>query len=92
MKKRAIIFLLMPLLLTACVHNNGKTSTPGGNSEAPNTSEGGGGDQSIAPSGEGDEYDAWLNSWSQPNHLYFHYNRGDKGGYIAQLPAHAVWY
>ena len=82
MKKRAIIFLLMPLLLTACVHNNGKTSTPGGNSEAPNTSEGGGGgEQSIPQGGDADEYDAWLNSWSQPNHLYFHYNRGDKGGY-----------
>ena len=28
-----------------------------------------------------DEYENWLNSWSQPNHLYFHYNRGSKGGY-----------
>ena len=28
-----------------------------------------------------EQYDAWLNSWSKPNHLYVHYNRGDKNDY-----------
>ena len=84
MKKRSIIFLLIPLLVTACVQNNGKTSNSqqgGSSGETPNTSESGGGNTSIAPVEDEDEYDAWLNSWSQPNHLYFHYNRGDKAGY-----------
>lgn len=30
---------------------------------------------------DAEEYDKWLNTWSKPGHLYFHYNRGDKGGY-----------
>ena len=84
MKKRSIIFLLIPLLVTACVQNNGKTSNSqqgGGSEGTPNTSESGGGNTSVAPVEDEDEYDAWLNSWSQPNHLYFHYNRGDKAGY-----------
>ena len=32
---------------------------------------------------DAEEYDAWLNSWSKPNHLYVHYNRGDKNDYEA---------
>jgi len=36
---------------------------------------------SITPPTDGDAYDAWLNSWSKPNHLYVHYNRGDKNDY-----------
>ena len=28
-----------------------------------------------------EEYDAWLNSWSKPDHLYIHYNRGEKNDY-----------
>ena len=84
MKKRTIIFLLLPLLMTSCVTHNGQQSGKsnidsqgGGNESQPS----GGGSESIEPTGDADEYDAWLNSWSKPNHLYFHYNRGDKGGY-----------
>lgn len=77
MNKRLISLLILPLLMTSCVVNNGK--------EKPSSS----GDQSTSPSGSSDivpiddldEYDAWLNSWSKPGHLYFHYNRGDKAGY-----------
>ena len=36
---------------------------------------------SIAAPTDVEEYDAWLNSWSKPNHLYVHYNRGDKNDY-----------
>lgn len=28
------------------------------------------------PDYEGNEYDNWVNTWSKPGHLYFHYNRG----------------
>ena len=28
-----------------------------------------------------DQYDAWLNSISQPGHLYLHYNRGNETNY-----------
>ena len=30
---------------------------------------------------KGDKYDAWCNSWSEPGHVYFHYNRGKKTDY-----------
>ena len=79
MKKRLITLLLIPLL-TGCVMHNGSSSQKSGDSGQPSDS-GGQGGSSTEPINDGDEYDAWLNSWSQPNHLYFHYNRGDKGGY-----------
>ena len=75
MKKSKLIFLLFPLLLTSCgggKPSSGSESTPSGSSITP---------QSNVPIDDLDEYDEWLNSWSQPDHLYFHYNRGDKGGY-----------
>ena len=65
---KKIVFLLLPLLLTSCGGAGGNNS-------------GGNGSQNINPIDDVDEYDAWLNTWSQPDHLYFHYNRGDKGGY-----------
>ena len=65
-KLKKIVFLLFSLLLTACGGGGGKGSSGGG---------------SIDPIDDVDEYDAWLDTWSQPGHLYFHYNRGDKGGY-----------
>ena len=75
MKKSKLIFLLFPLLLTSCgggKPSSGYESTPSGSSITP---------QSNVPIDDLDEYDEWLNSWSQPDHLYFNYNRGDKGGY-----------
>ena len=72
MKKRLIVFLLLPLLMTSCVTNNGKDKS---------SNNGGGGDTTVVPIDNEDEYDVWLDSWSKPGHLYFHYNRGDKGGY-----------
>ena len=36
---------------------------------------------STIPVEDLDAYEDWLNSWSKPDHLYFHYNRGAKGGY-----------
>ena len=73
MKKGKIIFLLLPLILVSCgpTQNSGNS---GSNSEGGNSG-------SVTPVQDQDEYDQWLNSWSQPGHLYFHYNRGDKGGY-----------
>ena len=76
MKKYKLVFLLFPLLLTSCggaksSNSDTQNTDPGSNSEPT----------SNIPIDDLDEYDDWLNSWSQPNHLYFHYNRGDKGGY-----------
>ena len=71
MKKRNLIFLLLPLLVTGCVAYNGSNSNNNSNNPINNSEE---------PLTE-DDYDTWLNSWSKPNHLYFHYNRGDKGNY-----------
>ena len=75
---KKLVFLLIPLfMLGSCAENNANSgSNSGGNS-------GGGGTNSgdIVIVDDGDEYDSWLNSWSQPNHLYFHYNRGSKGEY-----------
>ena len=74
MKKYKLIFLLFPLLLTSCGGKPSSSSenTPSGSSVEPT---------SNIPIDDLDEYDDWLNSWSKPDHLYFHYNRGDKGGY-----------
>lgn len=86
MNKKLITLLILPLLMTSCVTNNGKDKSSnnpssGDDSQIPSNSGDGSNTSDIQPSDEGDEYDAWLNSWSQPGHLYFHYNRGDKGGY-----------
>ena len=92
MKRKLMVLLLLPLL-TGCVMHNGqntdstkKSSAGGGDTSETSDSTGsssdsGGGSTNITPTPDGDEYDAWLNSWSQPDHLYFHYNRGTKGGY-----------
>ena len=72
---KKLVFLLIPLLLLgSCAHHNGSESGSSGG-------QGGGDSGSIVPVDDADEYDTWLNSWSEPNHLYFHYNRGSKGGY-----------
>ena len=70
--RNKLVFLLIPLLLLGACNNN-----PGGSSGS--SGEGGGGNVIVVD--DADEYENWLNSWSQPNHLYFHYNRGSKGGY-----------
>ena len=72
MKKRLVLLMLLPLVMTSC----GGGAQGGSNSVGP-------GESSIPvdPVEDEDEYDLWLDSWSKPGHLYFHYNRGDKGGY-----------
>ena len=84
MKKHNLILLLLPFFLLGCVEYNGKNSQKSNN----NSNEGGtsspGGEivpGSISNIEDKEEYDSWLNSWSKAGHLYFHYNRGDKGGY-----------
>ena len=78
MKKGSIVFLLLPLLLTSCGSpRNSQNSGSGGGASGGNNN----GSGSVEEVQNQDEYDLWLNSWSKPGHLYFHYNRGDKGGY-----------
>ena len=83
MKKQLFIFLLLPLLITSCGGSKSSSSgapQPGSSTNSPSSTSSGG--QISVPSiEEGEKYDAWLNTWSQPGHLYFHYNRGDKAGY-----------
>ena len=69
MKKRVLCLMLLPFLLSACSGGSNADSGSHGEGEIIETPE------------DADEYDAWLNSWSKPGHLYFHYNRGDKGEY-----------
>ena len=76
MNKRKLFFLLFPLVLTSCGQPVQKSS---GSDEAAASSQPQEG--SIVIIDDNNEYDEWLNSWSEPNHLYFHYNRGTKGGY-----------
>ena len=80
MKNKKVLFLLLPLLVVSC-----NTVAPSSNGQGGGGGEGQQSSQqqpdSIIDIEDNDEYDEWLNSWSQPNHLYFHYNRGDKGGY-----------
>ena len=76
MNKKVLLFLVFPLLMTSCVQPNQKSNTSGSEQISSSQEDG-----SVIIIDNDDEYDAWLNSWSKPGHLYFHYNRGTKGGY-----------
>ena len=76
MNKKILVLLLVPFLATSCSPNRGGQ---GGNSSGGNS--GSEGDTGTIIDIDEDEYDTWANSWSQPGHLYFHYNRGEKFGY-----------
>lgn len=73
MKKKLFILSLIPFLaagfLAGCNTDGGSVDPSSDNPAEAKTEE------------DVDKYDSWLNSWSKPGHLYFHYNRGDKGGY-----------
>ena len=77
MKKYKFLLLLLPLIITSC--GPVEPAKSGASGEQPASSEQP--DGSVVIIDDNDEYDAWLNTWSQPGHLYFHYNRGTKGGY-----------
>ena len=76
--KRKLVFLLIPLLLLGSCGGGGN-DTSGDNSN--NSGKSGADSGSVEPVEDADAYDQWLNTWSQPDHLYFHYNRGNKGEY-----------
>ena len=77
MKKYKFLLLLLPLIITSC--GPVEPAKSGASGEQPASSEQP--DGSVVIIDDNDEYDAWLNTWSKPGHLYFHYNRGTKGGY-----------
>lgn len=68
-KRNFLIALIATLLLSNCSKGGGGSST----SVTSGKTSGSG----SVPIYDGDEYDKWVNSWSKPNHLYFHYNRGE---------------
>ena len=74
MNKYKLLLLVFPLLMTSCVQTNSNNSGEQGASSKQQ-------EGSVIDIEDNDEYDSWLNSWSKPGHLYFHYNRGTKGGY-----------
>ena len=83
MNKRKLLFLILPLVLGSCTaepinhaSNESADASQGGDIISSATI-----DNSVVEIDDADEYDTWLNSWSEPGHLYFHYNRGNKGGY-----------
>ena len=57
------------------------SSDPTSEGSSDNSDSDEGGSASTVPIEDLDAYEDWLNSWSKPGHLYFHYNRGAKGGY-----------
>ena len=75
MKKYSVLFLLLPLIICSCT-TNGQGQGSGEQSGSNPQGEG-----SVIDIENNEEYDDWLDSWSKPGHLYFHYNRGSKGGY-----------
>lgn len=96
MNKKILILLPFILAASSCVKYNGKgkdgnggattTAVPTNVTGETGSNTGGNPTTPIVPtSGSStltpDEYDSWLNSWSKPGHLYFHYNRGNKFGY-----------
>ena len=69
---------MLPLMITSCgPAQNSKSGASGGEEQASSQQQEG----SVVVIEDDNEYDTWLNSWSKPGHLYFHYNRGTKGGY-----------
>jgi len=69
MNKKSLLLIISSILaLSSCGGQGGNTSSSETSGKTP-----GSGD---VPSYEGDAYDDWVNTWSKPGHLYFHYNRG----------------
>lgn len=68
-KKRILLSIIGCLILSSCSGGGGSTSDTQTSGKTPGSG--------SVPAIDGDDYDAWVNSWSQPNHLYFHYNRGE---------------
>ncbi|MCQ2793253.1 MAG: alpha-amylase family glycosyl hydrolase [Bacilli bacterium] len=64
-----ILFVLTSIVLTSCGGNSSST----GDTTTSSSITSSGTVTSLDP----DDYDVWLNSWSKPGHLYFHYNRGE---------------
>ena len=64
-KINKIVFLLLPLLLTSCGGGQ-KSGSQGGDTSGNPGGSSGGNNSSIEPVEDEDEYDHWLDSWSQP--------------------------
>ena len=83
MKKLKVLLLILPLIIVSCGSPNSQSNSSGDSSASSSNidSSDSSGSSSIDEPDDKEEYDHWLNTWSQPGHLYFHYNRGAKAGY-----------
>ncbi|MDY4849184.1 MAG: alpha-amylase family glycosyl hydrolase [Bacilli bacterium] len=88
MKKQFFALSILPfLMLGAACSPKTSSSSPSGGSHSTSSSTSSDDDTGRTDYSSYDEpddptkYDQWLNSWSKPGHVYFHYNRGSKGGY-----------
>lgn len=101
--KRKSLFSILLTSLALVVSSCGPTGDPSSSlpgSSVPGSSEGG---TSSEPSSEGgssegtggssvsevENYEAWINEWSQPGHLYIHYNRPTASE--AEYDKYAIW-
>ena len=74
MKKKVFLFSALGSLIVGAVAATAIGLTKPKKSEVFDT-------RALNVPTDAEEYDAWLNSWSKPNHLYVHYNRGAKNDY-----------
>ena len=83
-KALSICFTLLALILSSCTG-----PTPGGDtSSGGNNTESSSGDEDITIPGV-DNYEQWIESWSEPGHLYIHYKR--PGASDTEYDKYAVW-
>lgn len=81
-KLLSITFALFALLLTACDGSTNPSVEDESGSESSST------DESISIPGV-DNYEEWIESWSEPGHLYIHYKR--PGASDTEYNKYAVW-
>ena len=68
--KRILLAIIGCLILSSC-------SAGGGGSSTTEITSGKTSGSGVVPVIDDDKYDEWVEKWSKPNHLYFHYNRGE---------------
>ncbi len=82
-KALPISFVMLSLLLTACGNPGNNPSGTESETESESTTE-----ESVSIEGV-DNYEQWIEEWSEPGHLYIHYKRPNASD--AEYNKYAVW-